>query len=287
MQARNVPTLGSRYWLAISLASVFGANLGDFLSHDLHLGHWRGLAPLGMVLATILLAERRERSAREAYYWCAVVIVRAAATNLADLATHDFKLIYPTVIGVLAGLLAALVLADRARTGAAESAPASLNALPVTDGLYWASMLSAGTLGTGLGDALSEYVGLGAGLASSVLVPVIAALFVLRALPRFGSKGYYWAMIVGVRTIGTCVGDFLAETLGLEASTFLTGLTLVAALAWTKKPDGASFAQGPGVQNGDIRPPAADRVPIALVEDRAAAKRDDIATPPVADGSSA
>jgi hypothetical protein len=44
MRSRDAPTLGARYWTAISLASVFGANWGDFGSHDLHLGHLLGLA---------------------------------------------------------------------------------------------------------------------------------------------------------------------------------------------------------------------------------------------------
>jgi uncharacterized membrane-anchored protein len=71
-----------------------GANTGDFLSHNLHLGHWRGLAPLAVVFLLIVWAERRARIATEAYYWLAIIVLRTAATNLADLATHDFGLGY-------------------------------------------------------------------------------------------------------------------------------------------------------------------------------------------------
>ena len=66
MRAINVPTLGLRYWTAISLASVFGANVGDFVSNVLGLGHERGLGPLALVLAVILVLERRARIPSEA-----------------------------------------------------------------------------------------------------------------------------------------------------------------------------------------------------------------------------
>ncbi len=39
MHTRNTPAINARYWTAISLASIFGANLGDFASRILHLGH--------------------------------------------------------------------------------------------------------------------------------------------------------------------------------------------------------------------------------------------------------
>jgi uncharacterized membrane-anchored protein len=91
MHIRNLPAVTPRYWVAILVASMCGANTGDFLSHNLHLGHWRGLPPLVVLFVAILWAEKRARAATEAYYWLAIIVVRTAATNLADLATHDLE----------------------------------------------------------------------------------------------------------------------------------------------------------------------------------------------------
>ena len=55
MHVRNLPAITPRYWTAILVASMCGANTGDFLSHNLHLGHWRGLAPLAAVFLLIIL----------------------------------------------------------------------------------------------------------------------------------------------------------------------------------------------------------------------------------------
>ncbi len=80
------PLAGPRYWVALSIASVFGANTGDFVAKYLHLGHAGGLLPLAAILAVILVAERRDTTVHQAYYWLAIIVNRTAATNLADFA---------------------------------------------------------------------------------------------------------------------------------------------------------------------------------------------------------
>ena len=50
MQKCHVLLLGLRYWTALCLASVFGANMGDFFAHNLGLGHVAGLPFLAVAL---------------------------------------------------------------------------------------------------------------------------------------------------------------------------------------------------------------------------------------------
>ncbi len=233
MHFRNVPLTGPRYWTGISIASVFGANFGDFVSRDLHMGHASGLPALALVLAAILVAERRSRTPSEAYYWLAIVVVRTAATNLADLATHDAQLSYPMTAITLVVLLLALL--------AGFPAGGDRRALPATGGRYWASMLVAGTLGTVLGDGLTDGADFGLGPASIVLAAVFAAILGLRSLPNLALPTY-WPAIVAARTAGTTAGDWAAHSAGLDASTAISGLLLVAALAW--RPHGAGRSAG-------------------------------------------
>ncbi len=227
MKPASIPATGPRYWAALCLASVFGANLGDTVSHELHLGHWRGLIPLAIALAATLLMERRAKSGHEAFYWLAIIIVRTAATNLADLGTHDFRLGYGRLGLALAILLAALVAATRK--------PAASGTMPAANGWYWAGMLIAGTLGTALGDGTAEGLGLGVAVGSLVLCLVLAAVLTLRARDAFAGVAFYWVAVVAVRTTGTTVGDLSASTFGLLASTALSGALMLGLLAlWSK-----------------------------------------------------
>lgn len=250
MQLKNVPAITPRYWSAILAASMCGANTGDFLSHNLHLGHIRGLLPLALLVLIILWAERRSLVATEAYYWLAIIVLRTGATNLADLGTHDLKLGYGAIEASLTVLLVIFVGADRSR-GPSFTYPASTPRpmLPATNGLYWLAMLTAGTLGTASGDFVADVVGLGLFYGSALLVVLYGV--VLLAAWRFGgmSKPWYWASIVAARTAGTTMGDLLASRhgldLGLPLSTVLTASLLAAAvILWPHRSETVSAPVG-------------------------------------------
>ena len=238
MKLANVPTLGSRYWTALILASAFGANTGDFAAHDLHLGHTLGLIPLAVLFAVILVAEAWSRVHTEAFYWFAIITIQTAATNLADFADHDLHFAPIFVIAVLVLALSALVLTDRdALTRHADAGQAA----PMIDARYWATMLTAGVLGTALGDFAADDLGLEAGLAGLISLSLLAGLLALTRRAEFQAKAAYWIIVVAVRTAGTNVGDWLASRhglgLGLALSTTLTGLAfgLLVAL-WRPRP---------------------------------------------------
>ena len=220
--------LGPRYWTALSVASVFGATLGDVLSHDLHLGHWRGVPPLLLLCWLVVRGGRRGWLNRTLAYWSAVALVRAMATNVADLANHDAHLPQPAL---LAGLVAAILagLARPTRPGAGGPAPG----LPDTRGSYWVVLFLAGTLGTVLGDDGSDRLGVGG--ASAALGAILGGALLLRWLlppaPKAAKAGY-WATVVTARTAGTSVGDLLADRSGLRlaGSAALEGVLLVIVL---------------------------------------------------------
>lgn len=236
MQKKHVPLLGPRYWTALCIASVFGANMGDFFAKNLGLGHVRGLPILAALLAAVFLIERRDRLVHQAYYWLAIIVVRTAATNLADFFAGDMKLGRGWVMLGLTILLAATVLLARFRARPADTqASGNATGLPATDAYYWTSMLIAGTLGTVAGDFSSFASGLGLQRSTITLCVLLGAWFyfgrgLLRVTP------YYWFSIVLVRAAGTAVGDFLASRslgLGLPMSTLSTGvLFLVVLLLW-------------------------------------------------------
>ncbi len=232
MQIIHTPKLGARYWGLLSVASVFGADIGDFVSHDLHGGHWRGLAPMGVMLAAILLAERRSSSSTEAYYWLAIIIVRTAATNLADLATHDGELLYGWVVTVLAMLLVLLV-------GLGSRRPEPACTLPKTGSAYWLGMLLAGTLGTAIGDGVADALGLGVDIGTALLGTVAAVLFALRAWPAAATRAGYWVTVVAVRAAGTTLGDWGSQSVGLELGTLCSGTVFAVCYALLPKSEAA------------------------------------------------
>jgi uncharacterized membrane-anchored protein len=240
MQQIHLPALGARYWAALCLASIFGANMGDFFAHNLGLGHIAGLPFLALALAIVILAERFDRSVHQVYYWTAIIIVRTAATNFADFACGDMKLPRVLVMAGLAAVLIAAVLASWQFAWRKQSGRNSASVLRADLG-YWISMFFAGTLGTVIGDYCSHNLSLGDGGACLLLVPILALLFVIGRNELLRWLPYYWLTIVTIRAAGTVVGDFVAgrHMLGLALGTLVTGTLFVALLALWKEP-GAS-----------------------------------------------
>jgi uncharacterized membrane-anchored protein len=239
MQQTHLPMLGTRYWVALCLASIFGANMGDFFARNLGLGHVTGLPFLALALAIVMISERFDRSVHQVYYWTAIITVRTAATNFADFACGDMKL---PRLWVIVALVAALVLALAAgwqfawRRQADKSA--STDTVLRADSGYWVSMFIAGSLGTVIGDYCSHDLQLGDAGASILLSPILGLLFVVARGGLLQSLWFYWLTVVMVRAAGTAVGDFVSgrNMLGLPLSTLVTGMLFVALLALWRQP---------------------------------------------------
>ena len=198
-----MPAIGPRYWAALCLASVLGADTGDILSRSLGLGYWHGLPLLAAVFVATVLAARLGRPA-EAYYWLGIVIVRTAATNLADWQTLDVGQPMLVTAGVFGVILLALVARRR------------LVAAPrVANGFFWAAMLAAGTVGTAIGDDLAFGQDLGPPLAAACSTVTLVAVLGWRATSRLPELVTFWITVVVIRTWGTNVGDMTADRWGL------------------------------------------------------------------------
>jgi uncharacterized membrane-anchored protein len=240
MQSIHLPTLGPRYWVALCIASIFGANMGDFFARNLGLGHVAGLPFLAAVLAIVMIAERFDRMTHQVYYWIAIIIVRTAATNFADFVCGDLK--WPR-LAVMAGLtvIPALALAISWQTVWRGSPDKAARTLPVlrADLGYWICMFIAGTLGTVIGDYSSHNRHLDDGGAALLLSPIVAAFFLSGRGGLLFWLPFYWSTVVAIRAAGTAVGDYISgrEMLGLPLSTLLTGVALVACLAVWREPD--------------------------------------------------
>ncbi len=246
MRYGSVPAIDARYWTAMTLASIFGCNAGDDCSYYAGWNHWIGLGPLALIFAALLFSERRSAGQTQGWYWAVVIVLRTAATNLADLATHTFGLPYLKVILGLAALQAIFVWAVPSRLPALGT---DLPGRPATDGWYWLSLLTAGTLGTTVGDWVAEELHVSTGYGTLLLGVVYVLILAMGRREQWTPKASYWLAVIAVRAAGTTAGDWLAFRedpglhnglhLGLPLSTALSGSVFLACLyAWKTPVDG-------------------------------------------------
>ncbi len=115
--------------------------------------------------------------------------------------------------------------------------------------IYWAVILSTSTAGTTISDYMDRTLGLGYALGSAILVIclVITLLIWMRTekslsvtnINSLRGEVFYWTAILFSNTLGTALGDFLADNsgLGFAGGALLIGgllLVIIAAYYFTK-----------------------------------------------------
>ena len=210
------------YWFAMLAASAFGTNLGDLWADILFPGRFSSLASLLAICAVVVWYDRRSAARTEAGYWVAIVAMRAAATNLADIITHDLAMNYVLASALLAGLtLVAARFTHPVRGGS-----------PLVDSAYWVTMFIAGLFGTVAGDFTHHSIGLYA--ASGLFCLALAGLIGVRDGTAPASMLLYWTIVMAERCAGTAVGDALASrravALGVLIATVCTASVTLSAL---------------------------------------------------------
>jgi uncharacterized membrane-anchored protein len=232
MKRLHVPTIDTRYWVAIALASIVGTNLGDLYAHESGLSLLGGLPILVALFCGVYLAERYDRLSHDMYYWLCILIMRTGATNIADyLAGRRGLAIDRLTLSIGLGVLLALLVWISVRSDSKTTSQPVAKSLPETDVLYWLAMLTAGVFGTVLGDYSQKVMG--QGLAAALLSVVFAAgLLLIYRRSSWHAVYAYWLLIGIARTTGTAIGDWLAENkmmnIGLPLSTTLSGLIFAA-----------------------------------------------------------
>ncbi len=110
--------------------------------------------------------------------------------------------------------------------------------------LYWTVILSTSTAGTTMSDYMDRTLGLGYAKGALLLAAILAAIFVywrasahsfsIQQIRTLKGESLYWTAILFSNTLGTALGDFLADNsgLGFSGGAFLiAGLLALTALA--------------------------------------------------------
>jgi uncharacterized membrane-anchored protein len=103
--------------------------------------------------------------------------------------------------------------------------------------LYWAVILSTSTAGTTMSDYMDRTLGLGYAKGTLILITILGAIFLywrssahsfsVQNITTFHVELLYWTAILFSNTLGTALGDFLADSSGLG---FAGGALLIGGL---------------------------------------------------------
>ncbi|MER7004803.1 hypothetical protein ABT297_17400 [Dactylosporangium sp. NPDC000555] len=224
---KKLPEVTLAFWIMKIAATTLGETAGDLFAQTLKLGYFlTTIALFGMFVVT-LLVQLRSRRYNPFFYWTVILSTSMAGTTMSDFMNRDatakylpagadalgwgpqgLGLGYPTGAAILVALLIAIFVAWR-YTGLTFA----IRDIDTFRGeaLFWSAILVSNTLGTSMGDFLSDSSGLGYGGGALLVTGALVALTALKYVPVVPNVALFWAAFVLTRPLGATAGDFLTK----------------------------------------------------------------------------
>ncbi|WP_329169782.1 hypothetical protein OG754_00360 [Streptomyces decoyicus] len=246
---RKLPEVTLAFWVMKIAATTLGETAGDLFAQTLKVGYFLTTIALFLIFVVTLVVQLRSRRYNPFFYWTVILSTSMAGTTMSDFMNRDASakfltdgatslgwgpqglgLGYPTGAAILISLLLA-IFAIWKRTGLTFAIRDIVSFR--AEALFWAAILVSNTLGTSMGDFLSDSSGLGYAGGALLVTGALAVLVVLMRVPAVPNVVLFWIAFVLTRPLGATAGDFLTKPVakgGLDLGTAGSSAVLLAVL---------------------------------------------------------
>jgi uncharacterized membrane-anchored protein len=225
----KVPELTLVFWIIKILATTLGETGGDAVSMSMNLGYAVSSAFFVGVFLIAVAAQISVRRFQPFLYGFVVVATTTAGTTMADLADRSLGIGYPGGSALLFTLLLISLFVWYRSEGSI-----SVNTVsnPRVETFYWATILFSQTLGTALGDWMSDTNGLGYEGGAVVFGAGLVLIALAYHFTSMSRTALFWAAFVLTRPLGATLGDLLDKPLANGGMAFsrYTATAILAAL---------------------------------------------------------
>ena len=236
--SNKLPQITVMFWVLKIAATTLGETGGDLLAQTLHLGYATASMLFLTVFAVSLTIQLRARRFHPGLYWTVIAATSTAGTTISDLLNRGPGSDTSTQGGLGYGLGAAILVTGLTVVfGIWKLSGQTYDVTNITtlrgELLYWAAILLSNTLGTSLGDYLSDSSGLGYWGSAALITAVMAAILAAHYFTNISGVLLFWMAFVLTRPLGATMGDFLWKPHakgGLGLGTYGTSAALLAIL---------------------------------------------------------
>lgn len=246
---KKLPEVTLAFWVMKIAATTLGETAGDLFAQTLHLGYFLTTVALFAVFVVTLVVQLRSRRYNPFFYWTVILSTSMAGTTMSDFMNRDASekylpagasalgrgpqglgLGYPAGAAILVSMLIAIFIVWKV-TGLTFA----IRDIDTFRGeaLFWAAILVSNTLGTSMGDFLSDSSGLGYAGAALLVTGLLTVLLALKYVRSVPNVVLFWLAFVLTRPLGATAGDFLTKPIakgGLALGTLGSSLVLLAVL---------------------------------------------------------
>jgi uncharacterized membrane-anchored protein len=246
---KKLPEVTLAFWIMKIAATTLGETAGDLFAQTLKLGYFLTTIVLFLIFVVTLVVQLRSSRYNPFFYWTVILSTSMAGTTMSDFMNRDASakylsggatslgwgpqglgMGYPTGAAILISVLLVIFAVWKA-TGMTF-----LIRDIVTfrgEALFWSAILVSNTLGTSMGDFLSDSSGLGYAGGALLVTGALAVLVTLMKVPVVPNVLLFWIAFVLTRPLGATAGDFLTKPVakgGLNLGTAGSSAVLLAVL---------------------------------------------------------
>jgi uncharacterized membrane-anchored protein len=229
----KLPAITAAFWLMKITATTLGETGGDWLSMTMNLGYLYSTIIFFSIFVIALVAQLLSTKLHPYLYWSVIIATSTAGTTMSDYMDRTLELGYTKGAAILFTILLSLLALWKWSVGNVEVNNIRTRKAEI---FYWVTILFSNTLGTALGDFLSDDSGLGFFgswlLITGILILVSAAAY----LTKINRVILFWIAFILTRPFGATFGDVLTKATdkgGLNFGRGYSSLILLAILVIT------------------------------------------------------
>lgn len=252
---KKLPEVTLAFWVMKIAATTLGETAGDLFSQTLKFGYFLTTVALFLIFVVTLVIQLASKRYNPFFYWTVILSTSMAGTTMSDFMNRKASaeylpkgekslgwgpqglgLGYPAGAAILISILIIIFVIWKF-TGLTFQ----IRDIDTFrgEGLFWAAILVSNTLGTSMGDFLSDSSGLGYGGGALLITGLLAGLLALKYLPAVPNVLLFWLAFVLTRPFGATAGDLLTKPaakggldLGTTGSSAVLLTVLFALMSW-------------------------------------------------------
>ncbi|MEU9476459.1 hypothetical protein [Streptomyces sp. NPDC048191] len=246
---KKLPEVTLAFWIMKIAATTLGETAGDLFAQTLKLGYFLTTIALFLVFVVTLVVQLRSARYNPFFYWTVILSTSMAGTTMSDFMNRDASakylsngatklgwgpqglgLGYPEGAAILISILLLIFLGWKL-----SGMTFQITEIVTFRGeaLFWSAILVSNTLGTSMGDFLSDSSGLGYLGGASLVTGLLLVLVALMKVPAVPNVLLFWIAFVLTRPLGATAGDLLTKPVakgGLNLGTAGSSAVLLAVL---------------------------------------------------------
>jgi uncharacterized membrane-anchored protein len=207
-RSMKVPEVALGFWIIKIAATTLGETGGDTLSMSFRLGYAQSSLIFLCLFLIAIAVQLKAKAFHPWIYWSAVVATTLVGTTMADFADRSMGIGYAGGTALLFTWVMATLIIWRAICGSVSVSNITSARVEI---FYWATILASNTLGTALGDYVSDGLGFGFAGGAVFFAGLIGAVALLYAFTRISHAALFWAAFILTRPLGATLGDLLTK----------------------------------------------------------------------------